>query len=446
MTDNFTDMQQTMLSNACFLGYLDIVKIMCSKIDPTYKNNYAAGNAVQNGQIDVVKYLISDHRVDLTANNYAMVKNAVKHNQLDILKLLLDHYNINPSFNNDELVIAAATYGYLETVRYLVKNRHVDPSADSNTCIINASLRGYTDMVKFLLTQPGVNPADNSNIALIHACKQNHLDVVQTLLADRRVDPCDENNYALTQALNNDNEDIVVCLLKDGRIDPSYNSNRIFRRYCSHIGEITDMVLKHPKFNPSLNDYRLINDLFDRCAIPNLIKLLQHPMVDPSCNNNKFLYMAVCRCSEYKPVVEHLVSDKRVTDISCIRAVSGAIYYNNFSMVETMLINKHVARSAGVLYTIATKMPFDKLTDKMVARLSINKNTPPFTVEPKVSKVYNEVAAFRKEATGVLDDVCNKGYLCDDVMDIISEYVIGVPLRLYRDDDYDGSKKRKHVN
>jgi hypothetical protein len=79
--------------------------------DPSINQNLAIQEACKQGRLNVVKQLLTDHRVDPTANHSASIR-------------------------------YAAEYGHVAIVKELLFDKRVDPGAINNSCIRVASVNG----------------------------------------------------------------------------------------------------------------------------------------------------------------------------------------------------------------------------------------------------------------------------------------------------------------
>ena len=108
----------------------------------------------------------------------------------------------------------------IQNVKSLLKDKRVDPSYRNNSSIQFASENGHFNIVKLLLKDKRVDPSDNNNWAIKLASQNGHVDILKLLLKDKRVSPSD-NNWIIRFASANGHIDIVKLLLKDKRVNPS---------------------------------------------------------------------------------------------------------------------------------------------------------------------------------------------------------------------------------
>lgn len=119
---------------------------------------------------------------------------------------------------NTKVLINAIREGDVDYVKFLLKVKKIDPSLKNNYAIIDASFNGQFDIVKLLLKDPRVNPSDQNNLAMTEAMGNGYLDIVKLLLKDPRVDPSANNNHVLRLASEYGNLEVVKLLLKDPRV------------------------------------------------------------------------------------------------------------------------------------------------------------------------------------------------------------------------------------
>ena len=108
-----------------FFGiFIDCVE--SGNIDPSANNNYAIGWAAENGQLELVKYLMSlpkSYGIDPSAGNNGAIRWAAENGHLDVVKYLMSlhkEYSIDPSDRDNYAIRGAVENGHLETVKYLL--------------------------------------------------------------------------------------------------------------------------------------------------------------------------------------------------------------------------------------------------------------------------------------------------------------------------------------
>src|SRR5690349_2933275 len=111
---------------------------------------------------------------------FKVIMDACDNNKIDVIKDLLHNETIYISYLT-YIIIHASYSGNLEIIKLLLNEKRVDPSADNNDAIRIACMNGYLDIVKLLLDDERVDPSANNNFAIIYACKNGHFDIVKLL-------------------------------------------------------------------------------------------------------------------------------------------------------------------------------------------------------------------------------------------------------------------------
>ncbi|KAJ3154582.1 hypothetical protein HDU89_007820 [Geranomyces variabilis] len=200
-------------------------------VDPASASNEAIRVACRNGDVEFVRHLLSDSRVDPMDSD----PNELKSNAL----------------------FAASTADQAKVVELLLQDPRIDPAANNNWAIYAASGHGACSAVKILMLDPRVKL---SNESLYVACDAGRRDVVDLLLQDERIDPTADHNKALRLAIGgdtraNDDDDVVLRLLQDPRIDPSFNNNEAVQNVARYrSARVMAELLKDPRVNPAAND------------------------------------------------------------------------------------------------------------------------------------------------------------------------------------------------
>ena len=198
---------------------------------------------------DVIQ-LVYSKILDPSFDGTFLVKGVVGNNHVSLLKVLL----LNKKINLDRCLEIASDDGQLEMVKILLKDPRVDPSDDNNNSIRRASKNGHLEIVKLLLQDPRVDPSDGNNYSIKAASENGHIKIVRLLLKDPRVDPSDDNNYALEKAYDKSDRrdpdkigyiDIVKVLFRNKRV-----RNKMSHYEISLWGDRIKSLLEEPEKKP----------------------------------------------------------------------------------------------------------------------------------------------------------------------------------------------------
>ena len=247
--------ETNVLEYAAGSGKINIVRFLLteSKLDPAAKNNFAIRIAVENNRLDVVELLLADKRVDPTVWNSQPLRFAALNGRLEMVQLLLS--KSDPAADNNYAIRKAAENGHTDVVNLLLKDKRVDPSAKDNYAIRWAANEGHFDIVKLLLANPMVDPSAQDNEAIKLAAQAGHPGVVALLMQDKRVDPSVKNNAPLRWAAGLGHAAVVNILLNDKRVDPSVKDNyAIITASQNGHADVVKLLLKDSRVDPHVGD------------------------------------------------------------------------------------------------------------------------------------------------------------------------------------------------
>ena len=182
---------------------------------------------------------------------------ACENNNVNKVKLLLRDQRVDPSDNENEAIIEASMYGHWKVVKLLLQDTRVDPSDSQNNAIIEASRNGHLEVVKLLLHDSRVAPSDQDNEAIIEASENGHWDVVKLLNNDSRVVIDNIHEYAIIIASIRGDKKLVQRLLNAG-------ANPVIRYNLAIIGasanghaDVVELLLQNTRvFTTSLNQQK----------------------------------------------------------------------------------------------------------------------------------------------------------------------------------------------
>jgi ankyrin repeat protein len=228
---------------------VEVVKLLLAdeRVDPAARNDWAIRHASRNGHSGIVKLLLADERVDPAADaNYA-IQIACKNGHVVVVDLLLADQRVDPAANIDYPIRCGSQNGHLEVVKKLLADKRVDPAARDDWAFRQAAQNQHSEVVELLLADERVNPATDFDYAIRCASYCGDQKTVKLLLADERVDPAALANEAIQLASGNGHLDIVKLLMTDKRVDPSADGNNAIQ-YASGNGhlEVVTLLLAGP--------------------------------------------------------------------------------------------------------------------------------------------------------------------------------------------------------
>jgi len=250
----------TLLEWSILTNNLKFVKILLKdpRVDISINGNFPLVWACSKGYIGIVKYLLADPRINLneTDFNSALIE-AMTQKQMEILRFLLDNSQFRP---NIRFFGEAIIEDNIEIVKILLDDPRVDPSSAENFAIVIASTGGHPEMVKLLLADPRVDPSDQGSLAIYEAAGSNYIEIVELLLADPRVSLQDQEESVLVNSVEHQYVEIVKLLLNDPRTDTTFDDNEALKIAVKNgYREIEELIRKdlrkYPTFEIKRNNF-----------------------------------------------------------------------------------------------------------------------------------------------------------------------------------------------
>jgi ankyrin repeat protein len=212
---------------------LEVVRFLMDHetIDPSFDFNWAIREASAKGFTEIVLLLLTDERVVVSACDNGSIKLAAQNGWAETVKVLLQNESVDPAATDNYGIRKASQNGHYDVVHVLLHDKRVDPSALDSRAIRNAARAGHTKIVELLLDDVRVNAGANDNEAIREAAQNGHYDVVKALLQDENVDPAAMGNEALNLAGANGHSEVARLLLIDERVMPSNKICDIARKF-----------------------------------------------------------------------------------------------------------------------------------------------------------------------------------------------------------------------
>jgi len=190
--------QQDTLKHGVKIGDLDIVKsiIEGNEVFDNYKYEYVLREAIINGHLNIVKYIIDKSgfvKTFISVFEKRHIVIAAQNGHLEIIKYIIEHWPKEYHTINiiNEATAVASEKGYLEIVMFLVNElgANVQPKGEMSTytydplALIYSIDKGHLEIVKFLLTKIPINDNILKN-TLYRAIKHLHFDIVRYLVEE----------------------------------------------------------------------------------------------------------------------------------------------------------------------------------------------------------------------------------------------------------------------
>ena len=156
--DNVIDLKRygaKVFKVCCTNSYIGLIRFILNNKVFSFQTeyDYAIGEAAYYGNLEVVKLLLADKRV----NPAAAIKVASRKGNVEIVKLLLEDGRADTSVCYNYAIGIASQEGHVEVVKLLLEDGRVDPSACDNCAIREALAYGRADVVKLLLSDERVS-------------------------------------------------------------------------------------------------------------------------------------------------------------------------------------------------------------------------------------------------------------------------------------------------
>lgn len=189
-------------------------------IDPLAKNQKVFREAVENGHVNSVKYMLQNYPINLTYNKNQYLKTAVVSGNKAVVDLFLAQPQVSLSDFSGDAFMEACAYGHTDIIRTLLSRddfRMQDPHI--HRALAFAVQHGHFELVKVLLMDGRADPAWNYHFAFIHAIANDDVKMAKLLLADPRVEVADIKATVSKPVLNGDNHVCEMLQLYGTAID-----------------------------------------------------------------------------------------------------------------------------------------------------------------------------------------------------------------------------------
>lgn len=350
----------------------------------------ALNEAIKNGHLNLVEYLIKEFYVDATHDH---LTTATQYGQHRVLRYLLERIDNNdPRLSEFEIQIAvlvplAIRQGHFKTFRFLFKKLHnssevrkdatyaatkysqykilkylarhddLDTSSPFMNYVFTENVekgdimvvqlllkhmptipgdvlaravdKKRIEMVKFLLADPAINPSFNQNEALRTAVMNSDLNLAKLLLRDPRVALCGPNrlNMLIRLAVSNNSVKMVKFILNFPEVDPA--------------GVVEDPTITNAKkltVNPTT---------FDIAVSKGSLKIIRILLADPRINSTYYTgyTIAVALRMNKIGIAEMLLYDEKTTLIDA----------SHFDIIRKIAVKRNLLHIVTKVYELRTQ-------------------------------------------------------------------------------------------
>lgn len=326
---------------ACCNGNLELVKLLLTDKRVTKCGHIDLRQAVKNRHYNVVSFLINENLVNPTIDSNISLILAAESGCTDSLNLLLNDKRVNPTYHQiNHAFSLACSNGFLIPMEILLKIKEINPNYRNNYALLNSSAKNFADSLEKLLSFSSVNPSFNNNEALILAAENGSTDTLKLLLNDSRL-TLDINNKALTLAAENNHSDVFKLLLSDSRIGDSYYFHSLLILLIKNGNlDLVELLIEHKIMflEPDINFFILA------CEYGHLdiIKLLLNKLkINISKNNESALFLA--SKNNHIDVVEFLITIPSIDISSYSNFCIKHCFYSGYKETSSRLFeNKKV--------------------------------------------------------------------------------------------------------
>jgi ankyrin repeat protein len=137
--------------------------------------------AIGSADLVELEYQIQNNLIEFICNKDKFFVYAVSIGNLSVIKFLVEKCGCDPSANNDDAIVCSARDGNMDVLKYLV-SLGCDFCNQDYWAFNFSAMSGKLEIVKYFI-EIGVDPTINDNIALKTAVTQNRVEVVNFLLS-----------------------------------------------------------------------------------------------------------------------------------------------------------------------------------------------------------------------------------------------------------------------
>ena len=367
--------------------------------------NYALRYAAQEGDINLVKLLISAASADPTTRNYEALVRAVVNRHVDIVKeLLKPTNNLNPfkylrpirevmRANNDELTrfylglanektevlsklgstlfCVAAESGNRVAVDWFLDNQFFGVGNAKGCAVIGAARGGQVRMLDYLISVRKANASIQNSRAVVEAALFGHVGILERLKQEKSVDLFTNENEAVARAIHSNKPEVIDWYLSQEKYLPiDFNYANYHQAAVSAYSEPLQRLLTWPGLTA-----KHITNIADNVALharddARKMMVFGHPLFDKSSANYlNHLATSDSGIEFFKTALSQFTGKER--DLS--RILESCIYVKGRVPCATVILERYPFLLDGFIYATALKTNTDPKILELVRRIEVYK-------------------------------------------------------------------------
>jgi ankyrin repeat protein len=302
--------RNTPLIRAMIGHHIQCVKLLLDdeRVDPSADDNFLLRELASIGEVDLIGIVLKDSRVRVEEHLISAAYRACSSEtqKVHVLSLLLDCGVIDTSIHGKEFLLEAAEHANHALVLSLLQTYGVDPLYCGAYAFICACEDGDYKVAKYYMFDiKDFDPSIQNNLALSKASANGHLEIIELLLSDDRVNPSATSNYTISRNQYYQNTTIDEHFFHNHFIRFSLVGGFEYRAETTNVELEYSISLSNTGEEPKLHvnvidDYEKVvyQNTAIRLAIQNghielAQRLITHPSIDLTLNNNEVLLSAI---------------------------------------------------------------------------------------------------------------------------------------------------------
>lgn len=219
---------QKFFSKSCEKGFLNYVKVFLNQpsIKVDYEFNVGLRIAVKNNQVEVVKYLLKNKKVNPRSKNDEALREAAKRNNKEIMNLLLDH-DLNIVSKNNCFIRNVVFNNEIELLKKVFNNKNYKSKSTYIAAWEEAAIKKNEEIVNYLLERNDYNIIDKANVLIKKLIKEDNLKYLKVLISKMNKKEKEKNIFfALKESCKHKKLDIFKYIVEEERINPLTSRNK----------------------------------------------------------------------------------------------------------------------------------------------------------------------------------------------------------------------------